>query len=184
MARRTFISYKYSDSVGLRDAIIKSLGKDAKFYNGERHYNDLSNDTDSRIQNYLKEMIFGTSVTIVIISANIKKSDWIEWEIEYSLKNIPRDERISRRNGIVCVLDDYISSIFQNNIENIKNFLFPVILRNIKNKKSSAPYFLSSNYIDFVKAQDFLSDPNKYIEEAYQKSCNENLYDVGIHDEW
>lgn len=31
-------------------------------------------------------MMFDTSVTIVIISPNIKKSRWIDWEIEYSLK--------------------------------------------------------------------------------------------------
>lgn len=36
MARKTFISYKFDDSRNLRDEIIKSLGEDAKFYNGEK----------------------------------------------------------------------------------------------------------------------------------------------------
>lgn len=184
MARKTFISYKFDDSRNLRDQIIKSLGDGAKFYQGEKGYNDLSQDTDSKIKNYLKEMIFGTSVTIVIISPNIKNSKWIDWEIEYSLKNIPRDNITSRRNGIVCVLDDYISSIYQNNINNIKNLLFPIILGNINNKKPNASDFLSNSYIDFVKIQDFLSNPNKYIEEAYQKSSNENSYYISIDNEW
>ena len=35
MAHKTFISYKYSESRGLRDTIIGALGKDATYYKGE-----------------------------------------------------------------------------------------------------------------------------------------------------
>ena len=38
------------------------------------------------IKNHLKDMLFDTTVTVVIISPNMKKSKWIDWEIEYSLK--------------------------------------------------------------------------------------------------
>ena len=38
MARKTFISYKYSESRELRDRIIKSLGDDATYYKGENGY--------------------------------------------------------------------------------------------------------------------------------------------------
>ena len=31
--------------------------------------------------------MYDTSVTIVIISPNMKKSKWIDWEIEYCLKD-------------------------------------------------------------------------------------------------
>ncbi|WP_255286642.1 MULTISPECIES: TIR domain-containing protein [unclassified Bacillus (in: firmicutes)] len=34
--------------------------------------------------------MYDTSVTIIIISPNMKKSKWIDWEIEYNLKNINR----------------------------------------------------------------------------------------------
>lgn len=34
--------------------------------------------------------MYDTSVTIVIISPHIKESKWIDWEIEYCLKNITR----------------------------------------------------------------------------------------------
>lgn len=35
MARETFISYKHSEAVDLRDDIVTKLGKDASFYRGE-----------------------------------------------------------------------------------------------------------------------------------------------------
>ncbi|WP_228725589.1 TIR domain-containing protein [Klebsiella pneumoniae] len=87
MAHETFISYKYSEAQDLRDKIVKALGDDAVYYKGETSESpDISNTTVDNIKNNLKNMIFGTSVLIVIISPNMIKSKWIDWEIEYSLK--------------------------------------------------------------------------------------------------
>jgi len=105
MARETFISYKYSEARGLRDKIIDKLGKDAEYYRGETADSpNLVTTSVENIKNNLKDMIYGTSVTIVIISPNMIKSDWIEWEIEYSLKEISRDGRASKTNGILGVI--------------------------------------------------------------------------------
>ena len=41
-------------------------------------------------------------------------------------------------------------------------------------------YLLSNNYIDIVTEDDFLRNPSKYIEEAYQKSKNIDSYVVRI----
>jgi len=35
MARKTFISYKYSEAQDLRDTILEALGDDATYYTGE-----------------------------------------------------------------------------------------------------------------------------------------------------
>jgi len=35
MAHKTFISYKYSEAQNVRNAILKSLGEDAIYYQGE-----------------------------------------------------------------------------------------------------------------------------------------------------
>ena len=35
MARETFIAYKYSEAQDLRDEIIRQLGDDASYYQGE-----------------------------------------------------------------------------------------------------------------------------------------------------
>ena len=83
MARKTFISYKYSDVVAgasnnLRDRIIAKLGEDAKFYRGEDGYTkDLSSYSAAYIKETLKKMIRDTSVTILILSPNMKLSQWM-----------------------------------------------------------------------------------------------------------
>lgn len=51
MARKTFISYKFSDAKILRNTIISKLGDDARYYNGERRLNDLSKLADGTITN-------------------------------------------------------------------------------------------------------------------------------------
>jgi hypothetical protein len=79
MARKTFISYKYSEAQKLRDKIIDALGDDASFYQGETADSpDLTDNSTETIKNNLKDMIFNTSVTIIIVSPNIKLSKWID----------------------------------------------------------------------------------------------------------
>lgn len=91
MARETFIAYKYSEAQDLRDEIIRQLGDDASYYQGETADSpDLTDTSVENIKENLKDMIFGTSVTIVIVSPNLKSSKWVDWEIEYSLKEYKR----------------------------------------------------------------------------------------------
>lgn len=105
MAHKTFISYKYSESRELRDRIIRAMGKDAIYYNGENGFSpNKSNDSDNTIWNYLKEMIWPTSVTIIILSPNMLNSSWIESEIKYSLEKISKNGVQSQRNGVVAVI--------------------------------------------------------------------------------
>ena len=110
MAHKTFISYKYSDIVegktnNLRDRIISAMGEDARFYNGERVDSpDMTGLKAETIKSNLKDMIFNTSVTIVILSPNMLDSKWVPWEIEYSLSCYTRDGRQSKQNGIVAVI--------------------------------------------------------------------------------
>ena len=105
MAHKTFISYKYSEACDLRDDIIDALGDDASYYKGETSDSpDLTDTSTENIKKNLKDMMYDTSVTIVIISPNMKKSKWIDWEIEYCLKSITRKDRTSHTNGIVGVI--------------------------------------------------------------------------------
>ena len=90
MAHKTFISYKYSESQKLRDRIIEALGDDATYYKGETSESpDLSDTSTENIKKNLRDMMFDTSVTIIILSPNMKESKWIDWEIEYCLKKMP-----------------------------------------------------------------------------------------------
>ena len=192
MARKTFISYKYSDVVegktnNLRDRIIVKMGDDAKFYRGEDGYTkDLSSYSASYIKETLKKMIRDTSVTILILSPNMKQSQWMNWELSYSLSEIERNGRTSHSNGVVAViqkqptygiLDGYAWLKMWNGSWDISK-TFELVRLNQNNKKFYAPYSLSDNYIDIITEDMFLRDPFKYIEEAYNKSQNIDNYNL------
>ena len=58
MARKTFISYKYSEAQHTRDRIIKALGTDARYYQGETSTSpNLTDRKTETIKNHLKSMI-------------------------------------------------------------------------------------------------------------------------------
>ena len=192
MARKTFISYKYSDVVAgktnnLRDKIIAKLGDDAKFYRGEDGYaRDLSSYSATYIKETLKKMIYDTSVTILILSPNMKLSQWMNWELSYSLYYITRNGRPSRANGVVAVVQKQQTYGFKSGYEWFKNWngdwdvskAFEIVRINQNNKKPYAPTSFSPNYIDIISEDTFLKDPSKYIEEAYEKSQNIEYYSV------
>ena len=105
MAHKTFISYKFSEATKLRDDIIKALGEDASYYKGEtKDSPDRTNQTEGTIEKALTDMMYNTSVTIVIISPHMRESKWLDWEIEYCLKNITRKGRTSHKNGLIGVI--------------------------------------------------------------------------------
>ena len=105
MAHKTFISYKYSEARNLRDEIIVALGDSASYYKGETSESpDLTDTSTENIKENLKDMMYDTSVTIVILSPNMTESNWIDWELEYCLKDKTRKGRTSHNNGIVAVI--------------------------------------------------------------------------------
>lgn len=201
MAHKTFISYKYSEALELRDKIIKAMGEDAKFYNGENGFSpNMSDDKDETIWNYLKDMIWGTSVTIVIISPNMTESDWIESEISYSLRKVSREDKQSQRNGVVAVIMkvngsyDWFKVTTQNTdgcwASFYKDELAPAIITdnrfNQTPKKHACPVcecisWDTGSYISYVEEDAFLSDIDLYIEKAYNKSLEgENGYEIHV----
>ncbi len=193
MAHKTFISYKFSEAQDLRDRIIGALGDDATYYRGETSDSpDLTDTSTENIKKNLRDMMFDTSVTIVIISPNMKKSKWIDWELEYCLKSITRKNRTSHTNGIVGVImkvdgnylwikqetkhDDGCVSVSYDDKK-----LYSIIIRNRFNQnpkkyscdKCKTVDALTGSYIAFVEEETFLRNPSKYIDNAYDKSEND-----------
>lgn len=193
MAHKTFISYKYSEAQKLRDDIISALGEDATYYKGETSDSpDLTDTSTENIKHVLRDMMYDTSVTIVIISPHMKESKWIDWEIEYCLKEETRKDRTSHTNGVVGVIMKYNGGYdwFVNHLKNIhgapvvnynNSYLFPIISENHFNSKPEQWHcsdcktydWLNGSYIEYIKEEEFLSDPQKYIDNAYDKSEND-----------
>jgi hypothetical protein len=193
LAHKTFISYKYSEARDLRDRIIEELGDDAMFYKGETSDSpDLSDTTTENIKRALTDMMYETSVTIIIISPDMKNSKWIDWEIEYSLKNNTRNNRTSHTNGLLGVImkcnGGYswfkTTSVKDDGCKSSRFYedkVYPIIR---KNRFNQMPKIYKCNvcktvdallgsYIAYIEEQTFLADPQKYIDNAYDKSEND-----------
>lgn len=193
MAHKTFISYKWSEAQDLRDDIITALGEDATYYKGETSESpDLTDTSTENIKKNLKDMMYDTSVTIVILSPNMKESKWIDWEIEYCLKDITRKDRTSHTNGVVAVIMKVDNSYewFKKSGTNCHGSstvsyeldkVFDIISQNHFNSspeqwhcdKCKTYDWLNGSYITFVEEETFLDDPEKYINNAYDKSEND-----------
>ena len=190
MARKTFISYKFSEAEDLRDRVIEALGEDATYYQGETAESpDRTDAATETIKGHLTDMMYDTSVTIVLISPNMTQSKWIDWEIEYCLKETSRKGRTSKTNGVIGVVQeidgeyDWLVSRSEKpdgckprTIDTSK--LYPIIAHNRFNR-TEEPYTCSScqtysrldgSYFSIVDEEEFLVDPERYIENAFDKS--------------
>ncbi len=173
MGRKVFISYKYRDDnvkslpnvqqptwpcdyvQYLQDKVFDNVGFMDK---SEKQGEDLSYLSDDRIWERLKPKIYDSSITIVLISPNMKepnkwdRSQWIPWEIAYSLRETTRNDRTSHNNAILAVkLPD--KNGYYHYFD--KDKTFSILKRNIENK-----------YIYVVDWDDFITRPNGCIEIA------------------
>ena len=202
MGHKTFISYKFSEAQSVRDKIISALGDDAKFYQGETSESpDLTDTTTENIKRNLANMLYDTSVTIVVISPNMRLSKWIPWEIQYSLCEYSRDGKASKTNGVLGVImeingnyDWFINN--QVNHDGCKTityntqYLPNIIYNNMFNqtpKQYSCQYCkcvnrMSGHFITLVPMREFVFSPNIYIENAYKKAY-ENIDNYNISKE-
>ena len=101
MGRKVFVSYKYKDNdVKIIPGVIqptwpcdyvdyiqnKVLSSD-DIYKGEKSDEDISDWDEVDIWEHLKDKIYDSTITILLISPNMKepgkwqKSQWIPWEI-------------------------------------------------------------------------------------------------------
>lgn len=200
MARKIFVSYKHEDSdvqaFGFKssstardyvDAIIEKFEGD-EIYKGEGD-EDLSAFKDDTIKSHLRDKIFDSSITIVLISPNMadgtpQHEQFIPWEISYSLQEPTRDGRTSKSNGVLAVVlpdrngsyEYYISRHGcqgSNAITLHTERLFQILEDNMFNKKSPTAtpcnvcgkllYSDRPSYIASVKWRDFMAGTDKYL---------------------
>jgi hypothetical protein len=220
MGRNIFVSYKYADnkvqrlsdlpwneSPKVRNYVdkLQSVLADWDHINlGEKDGESLANFADSTIETSLKEKIFRSSVTVVMISKGMKeiyldeKDQWIPWEVSYSLREITRSDRTCRMNALLgIVLPDETGSYNWYYIENANcnctthgtGQLFEILRSNMFNMKSPS---LSScdgltihhgefSFIKTIKWLEFLTNPDGYLDIALNIKNNKNLYDIKVN---
>ena len=219
MGKKIFVSYKYSDAnvrpiPGLNETTARDyVDKLQEMIEGEDHINkgendgeDLSSLEDATIGSKLGDKIYDSTLTIVLISRNMKdvflqeKDQWIPWEISYSLKEQTRDNKTSKTNAVLAVvLPDLYSSYDYFIVDNScpycncrilnTDFLFDILRRNMFNHKSpqpatcpnhigSTPYQGYVSYIQSVKWDDFIKDINKHIDIAMMINSDIANYNI------
>lgn len=201
---KIFISYKYADSNVkplpghpwctqvrhyvdyIQDYVIRD-----HINKGEQDGEDLSHFKNETIKSKLRAKIYDSSVTLVLISPEMKdkrmleRDQWIPWEISYSLRESMRNGRTSRTNGMLAVVLPDRRGAYEYFIEEHNcpycdstlyktDTLFQILSANMFNRKtpvfSSCPCHVGQkpqvgyvSYIHVVKWDDFIKSPNEYI---------------------
>lgn len=201
MGRKIFISYKYSDSSVQRlspcriatardyvDILQNKLERDGIHINkGEKDNESLAQFKDETIQTKLSDKIFDSSVTIVLLSPNMKErwaaeeDQWIPWEIAYSIKNKKRALSSSKRNAILLVAlpDQYGSYTYVDK----PGFYFKIIQQNRNNLRYRYPakYLnngCSNSYMLKCNWNDFISNINGWINAAVEIKEHSDQYTI------
>lgn len=206
MGNKVFISYKYSDDFvkQLRlnnffhtttardyvDIIQNKFERDGIHINkGEKDNESLVDFKDETIRSKLADKIFDSSITIVLLSPNMKdswrseKDQWIPWEIAYSLRSKKRSDNRSKRNAILLVI---LPNRDRNyNYVNQYGFYFDIIQKNLNNLHT--PYITnklrnncSNSYMLSCDWDNFISNPNGWIEAAIEIKNNGDKYNIVV----
>lgn len=223
MGRKIFVSYKYGDTqvqdlniyentfFGRQkiqtkarhyvDELTKILENDDHIFKGEDDGESLVDFSDEYIESSLRDKIYDSSITIVLVSKAMKnwgaeKDQWIPWEISYSLKEYTRNGRTSLSNGIIAVIlpdiyGSYDYYITRDEICNCKSlntdFIFKILKENMFNVKSpntgncsngTTIYYGDCSYIQSIKWSDFKENLNYYLDKAIELRDNKDSYNL------
>jgi hypothetical protein len=226
MANKVFVSYKYNDDnvFALKSewnemsdpTTVRSYVSELEdrfnnsgyvIYKGESDGEDLSKLSEDQIWEKLKDRINDSTVTIVMISPRMKESNrrdrsqWIPWEISYSLKEPVRNDRTSHSNAILALVLPHLLDSYEYFISDRKccnytcrsfntNCTFDILRDNMSNKinKTEIPckqgltvYSGGSSYIKVVKWSDFIENSQEYIKRVIE--IKENINDYKIRKE-
>lgn len=218
MARKIFISYKYGDSqvqrlqnVGLLnattarhyvDALQALLDANDHINKGEDDGEDMSNFKNETIASNLRDKIWDSSTTIVLISKGMKDplvaedDQWIPWEISYSLKEITREDRTSGTNAMLAVAlpdENGNYSYIVNHYDCVTSWdtgsLFKILGENMFNRNNKNLIRCSTcggthhtggdhSYIHPVKWNDFIGNINSHLDHVAGHQSNLDHFEI------
>ena len=222
MGKKIFVSYKYADSQVQHldnmpwyetttarhyvDVLQSKLDAQDHINKGEDDGEDLSDFADETIWSKLRDKIYDSSITVVLISPCMRESwkndrdQWIPWEISYSLRESTRNDRTSHRNAVLAVVLPDTAGNYAYMLQPRTccdrhcttwhtEKLFNILSSNMFNKKNPSPldcpnheavYNGFFSFIHMIRWSDFISNINGSltIAEMILKSADE--YDIHV----
>ncbi|HEY0046926.1 MAG TPA: TIR domain-containing protein [Flavobacterium sp.] len=224
MGRKIFVTYKYGDTyvedldiyehtiLGIQKVQTKArhyvnelagiISSEDHIYKGENDGESLADFSDECIASSLRDKIYDSSITIVLVSKGMKhiwlaeKDQWMPWEISYSLKEYTRAGRTSLSNAILAVVlpdefgsyDYYLTHDSVCDCTNYNTpFLFQILKDNMFNKNQPDAYLCSNgttvftgefSYIKSVKWVGFKNNPTFYLNKAIEIRDNKQHYNI------
>lgn len=95
--RKVFISYQHKDLQKAHGFNLLRWNKNVKVDCVGRHLlSPVDSTNEQYIKSKIKEVMHGTSVTVVLIGKETCDSKWVQWELEQSLKK-------DNPNGILAI---------------------------------------------------------------------------------
>ncbi len=224
MGRKIFISYKYKDAnvrqLEQDNPYHQTIGRDyvdvlqillEKYGNninkGEKDGEDMSVLEDATIQSLLGDKIYDSSITLVLISPNMKDpllpetDQWIPWEVSYSLREQSRNGRTSKTNAVMAIVlpdannsyEYYIKEhtcpycnsrtlftgrLFKVLSVNMFNRYYPTFSTCIHHDANNRPETGECSYIPSVKWIDFISDVEGNLQRVERIKENIEAYNI------
>lgn len=226
MSNKIFVSYKYYDVNVYQNPDLDKIPNPSPFVYDEkvtpRSYlnylsrvlsdyavekwekddEDLSEFKEETIASKLKDKIYDSTITIVLISPKMndfyknESDQWIPWEVSYSLKEITRNGRTSKTNAMIAVVLPDLQNRYDYCIEETTcctslkfSSFFSIIGNNFFNKKNADSYEcsecggthfrgLDSHYFVYAKWNEFIVNPKQYINEALMHQNNISEYNL------
>jgi hypothetical protein len=202
LARRVFISFRFSDGAEYKEELCKLFDQDDDVIDCSED-EDRSGMSEETIRRYLYDKLARTSVTIVLLTPEAieyrrdrfdKIDDWMYDELRYSLED--RDNNVT--NGVVAVYTSEAKDLLieecthkcdmcreESRVTGLKdvNNLARKNMLNIKesHKKHQCVGVydrLEDSYVSLISFEDFKSDVNKYIENAVSKRERRNEFNL------
>lgn len=236
MASKIFISYKYYDTSVYQDYSLDFIpepntnpisiyskrnafvtprsyvNKLSEVLDGyaiekwEQDGEDLSCFKDSTIASRLRDKIYDSTITIVLVSPKMKepyeyeRDQWIPWEISYSLKEITRNDRTSKTNAVIAIVLPDLQNSYEYCIEKNPGCdsytlhfdneqYFKILGKNFFNSKypdkrhcsicDRDHYYGDKNhYFVYARWCDFMENPAEYIDTALEHLANIEDYEL------
>lgn len=175
---KTFISYHHDNEQEYKEDIIKEYGED-NFIDKSVGDGEIDTDLDeSRIMEIIRtDYLQDSTVTLVLVGSETAKRPFVNSEIQASL----RDTKNNKHNGLLAVVIDEIYDLIYTTIKcscgceaRTKSAFYDIYLPDLvkkNNQKSTSlcHYNDSEVYCAVIKYSDFIVDPEKYINSAFNK---------------